>query len=145
MGKLEIKKEMKKKLEEVTDLNVSLNNSLESLVHNYIDYISKKVYKCCMKYFGVGITCRTDQFGDYYGFLNEKESNRNGYNTYTCVGQGWFVANNFNYHITGSTTEDLIDFAEKIPTFIEEGIKHLEDENEKIESIKNKLSEILKD
>jgi len=143
MKKLEVKQEMKKKLEEVTDLNVNLNNSLESLVDNYVDYISKNVNDCYMKYFGVGVTCRTNQFGDYYGFLNETETNRNGHNTYTCTGSSWYVANDFNCHIQGSTTEDLLEFAENIPTFIKEGIKHLESKNEKMESIKNELSKTL--
>lgn len=143
MSKKEIKKELKKKLEVVTDFNIKLNASLESIVEDYIKYISENIDNCYMKYFGVGITVSTNQFGSYYGFINERMSYERGFDIYTCTGNGYHVAGDYNYYINGSNQKDLIAFAKQIPIFVEQGIKHIKAKNIEMQNIENTLKSLL--
>lgn len=136
-----IKKEMVSTLKSELELHVSVRESLESLINEYIEFIEKNVYSEFYEYFGIGVAGSHSQFGSHYGFLVNKCDDYNGnYEYYAVPGNGYCIANDFNARVSGSNFIEMKEFAAKITEYVKNGIKQLESANEETQKIINTIT-----
>ena len=116
------------------ETSASLRDDLSKYISDYVKWVEKNVPAGMEGKFGVGITS-DNRFGTYWGFWNEDLE------MYTCTGSSWYVGNDWNCKIVGSSVKQQRNFSKKIPQYIASGLDAIKKENEEIEELlKNKLS-----
>jgi hypothetical protein len=118
-------------IKSLIETNATLRNDIESYVDAYIKWVGKEVPSGVEEDFGIGVSGEHRQFGKEWGFYNAEKGQ------YTCTGSGYYIANDFNAWVEGSTSKQMQVFARMIPRYIKAGLEALEAEN-------NEMSLILK-
>lgn len=108
--------------------------ALNEKVKEYINLISENVPEEMMEEFGVGPAGKHNEFGTHYGFWNDRLE------SYTCIGSGYNIANDFNAVVHGSSDEDVIFFLKEMDELFNHGINELKKTNQDIDDIMKKLS-----
>ncbi|MCT4602467.1 MAG: hypothetical protein N4A59_06160 [Marinifilum sp.] len=136
----EIKKEAVKTLNEVIEFNAKVNDSLVSIIEDYIEFVQENVPSGYKNYFGVGKAADHSQFGAVWGFEVYCEYGEGYY--YACCGDSYYFGNDFNSRVSGSNFEQMKNFAAKIPDYIKKGMEELLKDTEDADEITKKLENL---
>ena len=107
--------------------------SLKSIVDYYIKLISETVPSDYCEHFGIGVAVSHNHIGSSWGFYNLHQD------CYTVTGSGYYIANDYNCEVKGSTDKQLLDFAKNIQVYIKQGIAELKHNTELMEKLNKKL------
>ena len=127
-------------VKKIIETNVSLTNDIEKYVDEYVQWVEKNVPEGMEGNFGVGI-CSRNRHGVYWGY-DSGETDIWGEPEYVQTGKDWYVGNDFNCLVKGSTKRQAKEFARSIPKWLTDGLKSLEKEKKDLEQLKTELCKL---
>lgn len=140
MKTLELKKEIVSTLETELNVHTTVRSSLESLLNDYVNFITDNVAPEFRKFFGIGVAGTHKQFGSRYGFKADDikgEYDGSNYENeyYATPGNGYHIGNDFNSWVSGSNFFQMKKFAEQLHEWVSKGITELKKENKETQKI----------
>lgn len=118
----------------IIETNVSITDSAREYINDYIEWVENNIPSEFRNAFGVGRAGSHHQFGTHYGFWADDPNE--GYGRYVSASRNsYYIANDFNCRVSGSTNNEVKCFVKSIPTYLKEGFELMQKQNEELSEI----------
>lgn len=118
----------------IIETNVNITDSVREYVSEYIEWVENNIPSEFRAEFGVGKAATHRQFGSHYGF-SSCDSEGYGQIYRSPSRQSYYIANDFDCRVLGSTNFQVKDFAKNIPTYLKDGLEFMQKQNEQLSEI----------